>query len=414
MRTDEQITRTDRIAAVGVDGLGVGARGGAVRSRTRAVVARGFSLIEVLMAVLILALGLLGLGAVLPVVVRQQAQGTEQSVSTSALQSAVRYLQGNSRLAPERWANFIKGDLGRDAYWREGLWVVPAVDDFNSQSTTAARQYGSVSLFPRFVEFDRTSGLYLPGAQRETVLMEDRLYPSANSGETAPLFVWDLAVRRDFAGGGMQIAVFVRKIDTRAGNGLGQETLFGALLNPSSPVSRRAVSVDNTGRPTLDGRFGGGRYSVPLLATVGPVRNGAGEVVRDRIGVNVTTVLDPGSQTAASLEEPVATDLLTQPGQKLIDNLGNVYTVEGRDEATQVSTPGVIVLKLSSPMPASVSFPGDGQNPPVNRNDPSQIPERVVRQVVFTPHVPAAVSVFNMGFELAPDVNYPSSTGGNN
>lgn len=404
MRTDEKITRTDRIAGAEI--------GGSARSHTRAIVARGFSLIEVLMAVLILALGLLGLGAVLPVVVRQQAQGTEQSVSTSALQSGVRYIQGNSRLAPARWANFVKGDLGNDAYWREGLWVVPRVDDFNSQSTTAARQYGSVSLFPRFVEFDAASGLYLASAARETVLMEDRLYPSVNSGETSPQFVWDLAVRRDFAGGGMQVAMFVRKIDTRAGNGLGQETLFGALLNPDSPASRRAVSVDNTGRPTFDGRFGGGRYSVPLLATVGPVRNGAGEVVRDRIGVNVTTVFDPGSQLGGNMDETVATDLLTQPGQRLVDNLGNVYTVEGRDEATQVQTAGLIVLKLSSPMPASVSFPDDVQNP-VNRSDPSLIPERVVRQVVFTPQVPAAVSVFNMGFDLAPDVNVPR-TGGNN
>lgn len=319
MRTDEKITRTDRIAGAEI--------GGSARSHTRAIVARGFSLIEVLMAVLILALGLLGLGAVLPVVVRQQAQGTEQSVSTSALQSGVRYIQGNSRLAPARWANFVKGDLGNDAYWREGLWVVPRVDDFNSQSTTAARQYGSVSLFPRFVEFDAASGLYLASAARETVLMEDRLYPSVNSGETSPQFVWDLAVRRDFAGGGMQVAMFVRKIDTRAGNGLGQETLFGALLNPDSPASRRAVSVDNTGRPTFDGRFGGGRYSVPLLATVGPVRNGAGEVVRDRIGVNVTTVFDPGSQLGGNMDETVATDLLTQPGQRLVDNLGDRKSV---------------------------------------------------------------------------------------
>ncbi len=405
MRTDEKIARTDRVAA-GV----VGAH--AARLRTRVIVARGFSLIEVLMAVLILALGLLGLGAVLPVVVRQQAQGTEQSVSTSALQSGIQYIQGNSRLAPARWANFIKGDLVNDAYWREGRWVVPRVDDFNSQSTTAARQYGSVSLFPRFVEFDAASGLYLASAARETVLMEDRLYPSVNSGEAAPQFVWDLAVRRDFAGGGMQVAMFVRKIDTRAGNGLGQETLFGALLNPDSQVSRRAVSVDNTGRPTLDGRFGGGRYSVPLLANVSSVRNGAGEIVRDRIGVNVTNVFDPGAQIAGPMDEAVATDALTQPGQKLVDNLGNVYTVEGRDEAVRVQTAGLIVLKLAAPMPASVSFPDDVQNP-VDRNNPALIPERVVRQVVFTPQVPAAVSVFNMGFDLAPDVNVPRA-GGNN
>jgi len=409
MRTDEKITRTDRILAVGG---GDGAR--VVRSRGlgRVAVARGFSLIEVLMAVLILALGLLGLGAVLPVVVRQQAQGTEQSVSTSALQSGIQYIQGNSRLAPARWANFIKGDLGRDAYWREGLWVVPAVDDFNSQSTRGARQYGSVSLFPRYVELIAGSEIYAPSAQRETVLMEDRLYPSVNSGEASPQFVWDLAVRRDFAGGGMQVAMFVRKIDTRAGNGLGTETLFGALLNPDSPALRRAVSVDNTGRPTFDGRFGGGRYSVPLLANVSSVRNAADEVVRDRIAVDVTSVFDSGSQTTPTLEVAVATDVLTQPGQKLVDNLGNVYTVEGRDEAVQAG-PGLIVLKLSSPMPASVSFPEDVQFP-TNRQDPSLIPERVVRQVVFTPQVPASVGVFNMGFDLAPDVNFPRTVGGNN
>ena len=51
--------------------------------------ARAFTLVEVLMAVLILAIGLLGLGAVLPMVVRQQRDSADGTFGLIAMRSAV-------------------------------------------------------------------------------------------------------------------------------------------------------------------------------------------------------------------------------------------------------------------------------------------------------------------------------------
>jgi Tfp pilus assembly protein PilV len=61
--------------------------------RTRALAA--FSLIEVLISVLVLALGLLGLGAMFPVIIRQQRQATDATLGTMAANAARLELENN-------------------------------------------------------------------------------------------------------------------------------------------------------------------------------------------------------------------------------------------------------------------------------------------------------------------------------
>jgi prepilin-type N-terminal cleavage/methylation domain-containing protein len=59
-----------------------------------------FTLIEVLIGVMVLALGLLGLGAVIPVVVRQQRQSMEAQLGLEAAKAARAYLTARPDLDP--------------------------------------------------------------------------------------------------------------------------------------------------------------------------------------------------------------------------------------------------------------------------------------------------------------------------
>jgi prepilin-type N-terminal cleavage/methylation domain-containing protein len=219
----------------------------------------GFSLIEVLISVMILSLGLLGLAAVFPVIVRQQRLSGDATQGLIVSKSAEAYIRShelmNRRSKTSAVIPLIQDRRGWD------LWRFGCVDNNGiiSPDATYRNQTAGAVRIPQlwdvrgFMPGDPVMGLSLdrtandrgddyvfgtgiltnpPRAFEEPVIpLGDRLWPapySAMDGNwkdtkyaNEPRFVWDIALMRDEAGTAgaltddrVRVAVFVRRIDT--------------------------------------------------------------------------------------------------------------------------------------------------------------------------------------------------------
>ena len=351
---------------------------------------RGFSLIEVLIGVLSLSMGLLGLGAIIPVVVRQQRAASDATLGIAAARDAAKFLVTRPDLDPA-----AQTDTGWD------IWL----GNTNWSPRTGARAY----LFENWrtnvspVEMDPLTGdfnLYgsLGGSPfQATLKLADRLWPSP-SRQTAqilrpdtdpfrPQFVWDFVARRvqtpiasvnDPEPQKLQIAIFVRRIDLNIRVPRGThgspaqpitllDVLEGATYLPSSADRRVPVGVNAAGIPQNNGT---GVYARPVM-------------VDADFNANARDIIEFPSLTTADDEWA----LLSRPGQKLVDNLGNVYTVQGLPDETTPIPPSISTAVVVTPqIPAWVRDQAS-----VGANSPGAL-----RQVVFTPQIPAAVSVFTI------------------
>lgn len=358
--------------------------GGAVN----AACGRAFTLVEVLFAVLILGIALLGLGAFFPTVIRQQQTAADATFGVLSSQSAEALTRGrvyplgtagatgNLEEALTRWASQRDSEIPDDA-----SWLVPT-DPFT----------GALPL---------SGNLLSPLEPR--IPLADRLYPSDASGAKAPQFVWDLAVRRlaprqspdDRTPGvnDVQIAMFVRRVDPRLSaprDATSRQpiSLFRAIQDSSLPLESRRwpLSVNLTGasmgEPTLDGRVGSQyAYSVPMRVEVQfqstlDVDQATGAQVRtnrDRLRVYG---LGPGPLQGMGIARTYR--LLGVPGQQFVDNLGNVYTVTGLDLDASGQPE---FIRFTPPVPAGV---GD-----TNPGDPTAF-----NSILMTPQAPAAILVF--------------------
>jgi prepilin-type N-terminal cleavage/methylation domain-containing protein len=368
---------------------------------------RAFTLIEVMIAVLILALGLLGLGAIIPVIVHEQRRSSEATLGVAAANGAEAYIRSRFDLEPalgrsgwDRW--FDSGNNGLSAWSPVAPQVTPpalvnapnaykwvtlvtsgAIKELNlipdSATNTPA---GHMTLWSNSAPTGQTPVYDRPIA----ISVQDRLWPTRASQATntatgdanRPLFVWDFVGRRLPGRAAdspavwpspepqqIQIAVFVRRIDPGIriprGAALADVVSDNLTNSPNSPDARAAVATNTLGRPTNTGidQTGTPRYS-PIVQVDAQAPTGGR---RDRITILST--------------DPVYIEQLNQPGQRLVDNLGNIYTVRGAIEGS-----GGRELIVNPPVAAGISSDRRALN--------------AIKQVIFTPQIPAAVHLFTL------------------
>jgi prepilin-type N-terminal cleavage/methylation domain-containing protein len=205
---------------------------------------RGFSLVEVLMAVLILGLGLLGLGAIMPAVVKQQRTGTDQTFGTLAAESVVaNFTGGNQGLTEPRSTarDFMRSQLSAWSAWSRSLPTgqIPLLQPNGTLQNRTIRDETPGTGAPSFVptvelgynptsvipvdgswriltpvetSLDRlaigalggpqnvTQSLGNPDQEPDWIPMSARLWPTVDRSDIRePQFVWDIAVRRKSA-----------------------------------------------------------------------------------------------------------------------------------------------------------------------------------------------------------------------
>jgi len=313
---------------------------------------RAFSLIEVLIAVLILAIGMLGLGAIFPVVIKQQRQATEATLGLTAASAARLELINNGSLygAPLIVPTGGSIEPGPTPPWTAFLDTLnrPPRDAGKPKAPTVEVATGRISL---------------GGGGAGLIPMAARLFPAPHSG-SQPRFVWDL-LGRSVTGGQIEVFIFVRPIDpnirVRPGSTLSDmlapRNAAGDLLDPLA----LAVAVDKISKlPTLTGT---GEYSLPVSLAV---RNGAfNDTDADRTNDRNRITL-----RASTAEERTLAAAATRVNQKLIDVLGNVYTVTGIPK--DASDPYTVLI--DPPVPADV----------LNASS--------LERVHFTPQIPVAVT----------------------
>lgn len=375
-----------------------------LHTRTRA----GFSLVEVLIAVLILAIGLLGLGAVMPVVVREQRLAADATTGVTVANMAKSVLAGpqmgvdNPRSSAwdallddprwseqYEWATWTSFPLGREltrtvdpytAHLREARELLHGFDysdgryAFYHRVSRLRNDGGSwtpagVSVFP-------------PAGRFYTLTIRDRMYPGPAIGgnNPRPQFVWDFSARRVdtriqtsdvervHVPAEIQIAVFVRRLDMNIRTPQ-NVSLYQALTDPSLAITNRRVpvAVDSAGLPTLNGTNNN---------PANPVNNAYAAPQMLRVSIDDPT----GARQHLRLEGNAnLRRLASQQGQRLVDNLGTIHLVR---ELVREDGGGTIV-RVEQSIPDSI--PGGT----------SQL-LATVRQVVFTPQVPATVHVFNI------------------
>lgn len=363
---------------------------------------RAFSLVEVLIAILVLALGLLGLGAVFPAVISEQRRSFD-SINGESIARQVEDMmrRGNELvdLSPLRQPSFGRlrgaedGDSVRptplgapDSF--DFLWVM---DNFTRIDNGSNSPWdGAVPGASNLSDFQR--GIWRVNSNEnriEQILpVSARLHPQPNSG-LDPRFVWDVVARRTPAGS-VEMAVFVRRTDDRI-RPTGNATLADTLTGGNSATQVLPLALDgNTGRLTVP-------TTNPTSPQFYPAPQSLNAYVDDR---QLSWLIFPN---AGGTNLDTSLGFVRRVGQQLVDNNGVVRTVIAIPQPRAGEPLGNLASQAVVVHPPFTRTEASNRAPQTAR--PGQSAEEVrrratwVRQVVFTPQPPVAVRVFTLDKE---------------
>jgi type II secretory pathway pseudopilin PulG len=336
----------------------------------------GFTLLEVLIGVLVLALALLGLAAMFPVVVRTQRIARDTVVGTGIVEAAEALVRNHE---------FFSTATGRGLAQYAAQLRLADEDDRTKWQVSLDLSSSSRRLYR--LDNGRLDGSLKFGSAAARLRVSDRLnLPSYVQGSaTEPTLVWDLAMCLEDekpsvrnpdddvatrALPGVRVAIFVRRIDSAV-----RVTPGYALIQDFIDGRRVPIGSDDTayGNPTLNGT---GSHSIPMYVDVTEARQSRRNGPYDILQLEVQDAASPGSQRDKALVQA-----LGLPGQILVDNLGGVHTVLRNVRRVNGTTVYNEVLLEKGISEKAVRLANDNNNP---------------LQVVLTPQVPVAVRVITI------------------
>lgn len=378
------------------------------RSSFQTRLAAGFSLLEVLVAIVVLGLGLLGLGAVFPVVIAQQRESVAIVEGISVASMAENILTSSNEIIDfSRWFEptnrfGYEGSAATDKVTYE--WVVAPFSPYNGYEKVPGFEGFAGSTDGRwYVELSNTlspltdpdNDITASTGLASVLTVHDRLIPQPYSGKD-PKYVWDIVARREPGTQRPQLAIFIRRVDQRIrvprNQSLSDMLIVGGpdTTRPVLPVGLYSGSHPQTGKRGLpavdDGKDTNIVYAQPQSLQV--------QVRSDHLDWLII-------EDADDMNIDASISFATEPGQQLLDNTGVVRTVLGpatglgamrEDDTTRV-------IRVSPPFSAShalnvVTYPAYNKN----HNVPSTDSQRAswIRQIVFTPRKPLAIHIVTL------------------